>query len=231
MKKTIREQLFELADEKYRKFSSSLLPNIKNIIGVRLPELRKLAKAIAKEDWREFLKTADSEYFEEIMLQGMVIGYSKADIEEMLSYAAELIPKINNWSVCDSFCNGLKITENNMERVLEFLQPYLFSMKEYEVRFGVVMLLDFYINEEYIDKVLKLLDSIKHKAYYAEMAVAWAVSMCYIKFPQKTFKYLKRSNLDDFTYNKARQKITESLKVDKETKAVIREMKRRVNEE
>lgn len=227
MNKTIREKLFELADEKYKKFSSALLPNVDNIIGVRLPELRKLAKAIAKEDWRGFLKTADSLYFEEIMLQGMVIGYSKADIKEILSYAVDFIPKIDSWSVCDSFCNSLKITKNNMECVWKFLQKFLRSEKEYEVRFGAVMLLDYYITEEYIDRVLKILDSVRHKGYYAEMAVAWAVSMCYVKFPQKTIMYLRNSNLDDFTYNKALQKITESLKVNEDKKAVIRGMKRK----
>ena len=103
MHKAIREQLFELAEENYQKFSSALLPNINNILGVRLPTLRKLAKVIAKDDWRRFISMADSDYFEEVMLQGMVIGYAKADIEEILQYATDFIPKIDNWSVCDSF--------------------------------------------------------------------------------------------------------------------------------
>ena len=228
MDKTVREQIFELADEKYRKFSSSLLPNVRNIAGVRLPELRKLAKTIAKGDWRAYLSEDNSEYFEEIMLQGFVIGCAKADIDELLKYTAAFVPKIDNWSVCDSFCISLKFTKSNMERVWNFLQPYLSSKKEYEIRFGVVMLLNFYINEEYIDRVLKILDSIKHDGYYVKMAAAWAVSICYVKFPEKTLKYLKGCALDDFTYNKSLQKITESLQVDKKTKEMIRNMKRKV---
>ena len=227
MNKTIREQLFELAEEEYRKFSSALLPNIDNVLGVRLPALRKLAKAIAKNDWRKFIIEADNEYFEEVMLQGMVIGYVKADIEEILQYTSDYIPKINNWSVCDSFCNGLKFTKDNMERVWDFIQPFLCSKKEYEVRFGVVMLLSFYINEEYVERTLQLLDNTKHPGYYVKMAVAWAVSICYVKFPEQTMKYLKNNTLDDFTFNKSLQKITESLRVDKETKALIRSMKRK----
>lgn len=226
MNKTIREQIFKLADEEYRKFSSSLLPNIDDILGVKLPKLRKLAKEIAKDDWRSFMATSENKYFEEVMLQGMVIGYVKTSIEETLKYTSDFVPKINNWSVCDSFCSGLKFTKDNMGCVWNFIQPFLLSVDEYSVRFGVVMLIDFYINEEYIDRILVLLDNIKHNGYYVKMAVAWAISICFVKFPEKTMKYLKNNNLDDFTYNKSLQKITESLKVDKETKAIIRGMKR-----
>lgn len=223
----IRTQLFQLAEEEYQKFSSSLLPNIDNILGVRLPELRKLAKKIAKGNWFKYIAVADSEYFEEIMLQGMVLGYVKSDIEDILQYVAEFIPKINSWSVCDSFCSGLKITVDNRERVWNFIQPFLNSAEEYQVRFGVVMLLNFYIVEDYIDRVLELLDNTKHQGYYAKIAVAWAVSICYVKFPERTMEYLKNNTLDNFTYNKTLQKITESLKVDKETKIIIRSMKRK----
>ncbi|MCD9023894.1 DNA alkylation repair protein [Cohnella silvisoli] len=227
MDKTIKEQLFELADEQYQKFSAALIPNINNVLGVRLPELRKLAQKIAKSDWRTYLEQAESEYFEEIMLQGMVIGYVKTDIEEILRYVAHFVPKIDNWSVCDSFCIGLKFTKTNMKQVWDFLQPYLLSTKEYDIRFGVVMLLDFYIEEEYISRVLELLDSAKHGGYYVKMSVAWAVSICCVKLPEPTMTYLTSNSLDDFTYNKALQKITESFRVDPETKKLIRGMKRK----
>lgn len=227
MENTVREQIFQLADEEYRKFQSKLCPSNDNILGVRLPLLRKLAKQIAKGNWREYIKTAQNEYYEEVMLQGMVIGYAKADIEELLNYVTEFLNKIDNWGVCDSFCNGLKFTETNKVRVWEFIQPYLYSTKEFEVRFAVVMLLDFYIDEIYIDRVLQSLDGINHEGYYVKMAVAWAISICYIKFPEQTMEYLKNNKLDDFTYNKALQKIIESLRVDKETKNIIRNMKRK----
>lgn len=227
MKNTIRTQIFELIEPEYQKFSAALIPNINNLLGVRLPELRKIAKKIAKNDWRTYLKTAEDDYFEETMLQGMVIGYIKTDIDEHLSYVTSFVPKIDNWSVCDSFCVGLKFTKEHSKRVWEFLQSYLSSENEFEVRFGVVMLLDFYIENEYIDEVLNLLDSTKHKGFYAQMAVAWAISICYIKSPNLTLDYLKDNTLDDFTYNKALQKITESYRVDKETKALIRSMKRK----
>jgi 3-methyladenine DNA glycosylase AlkD len=228
VEKTIKEQLFELADEGYQKFSAALIPNINNVLGVRLPVLRKLAQKKAMGDWRTYLEQADSEYFEEIMLQGMVIGYVKTDIEEILLYVADFVHKIDNWSVCDSFCIGLKFTKTNKRLVWDFLQPYLTSKNEYDIRFGVVMLLDFYIEEEYIIEVLQLLDNIRHDGYYVKMAVAWAVSICFVKLPEPTMIYLKSNSLDDdFTYNKALQKITESFRVDPETKKRIRDMRRK----
>jgi Predicted DNA alkylation repair enzyme len=217
----------EMADEEYRKFTSSLIPNVDNILGVRLPELRKLAKNIAKGDWRTYLAQADNRYFEETMLQGLVIGYAKTDIEERLRYVADFVPRIDNWSVCDSFCTGLKFTKNHRSLMWDFLQPYLSSDKEYEIRFGVVMLLLYFVEDEYIERVLQWMDRIRHEGYYVKMAVAWAISVCYVKYPEPTMAFLKNNTLDDFTYNKALQKIIESLRVDSGTKHVLRSMKRR----
>ncbi|OBZ11673.1 DNA alkylation repair protein [Bacillus sp. FJAT-27264] len=231
MDKTIREQLLLLTDADYQKFSAGLIPNVSNILGVRLPELRKLAKGIARGEWRAYLEQADSEYFEEIMLLGMVIGYASsiknADIEEILKYIAAFVPKIDNWSVCDSFCIGLKFTSSHRDRVWDFLQPYLASDQEYEIRFAVVMLLNFYVEADDMDRVLVKLDVIKHEGYYVKMAVAWALSVCYVKHPERVMTYLKHNFLDDFTFNKALQKITESYRASSEDKQIIRSMKRR----
>lgn len=223
----IKKQLMEWSDENYQRFSSALIPNINNVLGVRLPLLRKLAIEIARGDWRAYLEQAEDDYFEEVMLQGMVIGYVKADIEEVLSYVSEFVPKIDNWSVCDSFCLGLKITKTNKLRVWDFIHPYLTSDKEYELRFGIVMLLFFFIEDEYIDRLLQLLNNIKHDGYYVKMAVAWAISICYVKLPEHTMVMLRTNSLDKFTYNKALQKITESHQVDPEMKRMIRGMKRK----
>ena len=225
--KSIKQQLEVLAEDEYRIFTSGLLPNIDNILGVRLPLLRKMAKQLAKENWREYLQTAKEDSFEESMLQGMVIGYVSCSVAERLLHIQNFVPKIDNWSVCDSFCVGLKFTKEHREQVWNFLQPYFGSEQEYEIRFAVVMLLFYYIEETYIGEVLNILDDVRHDGYYVKMAVAWAVSICYVQFPEQTMIYLKNNRLDDFTYNKALQKITESLKVDKETKKQIRAMKRR----
>lgn len=223
----IKQQLKALSEEDYRVFSSSLIPNTDNVLGVRLPVLRKIAKRLARSNWQEYLQTAGEDSFEEIMLQGMVIGYVTCPVEERLLHIKEFVPKIHNWSVCDSFCAGLKFTRNHSDCVWDFLRPYFQSEQEFDVRFGVVMLIFYYIRESMVSEVLGILDGVGHQGYYAKMAVAWAVSVCYVRYPQSTMFYLKDNCLDDFTYNKALQKIMESLKVDKETKKQIRAMKRK----
>ncbi|MFD1134824.1 DNA alkylation repair protein [Paenibacillus urinalis] len=227
MNNQLKEQLLALSDQKYQQFTARLIPNITNLLGVRHPELHKLAKTIAKGDWRAYLNQADDEYFEEVMLQAMVLGYVKTDIDELLEYVAAFIPKITNWSICDSFCSGLKITKKNKARVWEFVTPYLSSEDTYHVRFGVVMLLTYFVDEEYIEEVLQKLDTIHSEEYYVQMAVAWAISICYIKMPEQSTKYLLESSLDKFTYNKALQKITESYQVSAEQKELIRTMRRK----
>ena len=227
MNQTIREKILSLAEEEYGKFQSALIPGEDRLLGVRLPLLRKLAKEIAKGDWRSYLSTGESEYFEEVMLQGMVIGYAKAAPEEILQYTAQFIPKIRNWAVCDSFCSGLKITKDQPHLVWDFIQPYLKSGQEFEIRFAEIMMLSYFINDEYFDEVLIRFDQTHHEGYYVKMGIAWAISICFIKYPEKTMDYLKQNNLDDFTFNKSIQKILESNCVDRDTKIAMRTMKRR----
>lgn len=221
----IRKILLENSDEKYRKFSSSLLPKTDNLLGVRIPFLRKFAKDIVKTCAEEFLKEKNCEYFEETMLQGMVIGLVKTDIAQRFELIKDFLPKIKNWSVCDCFCCSLKFTKDNRKEVLEFLKPYIKSENEYEVRFAAVMLLDYFVNEEYIDTTLALLNEFTHEAYYAKMAVAWAISICYINYPDKTFEFLKRTKISPWVFNKSIQKITESIKIGKNLKDKARALR------
>lgn len=221
------QNLLSLTDEKYRQFSSQLIPESRPILGVRLPELQKIAKGLARDDWKGYLTIAKDDSFEEVMLQGLVIGYIKADLAVVWARVKNFIPKINNWSLCDSFCANLKIVKKNKEQVWPFLQEYLYSSQPFAVRFGVVLLLDYYLTEEYISLVLECLDKIKKEDYYVQMAVAWALSIAYIKFPELTLTYLKKSSLDDFTYNKALQKIIESKRVSQDDKVKIKKMKRK----
>lgn len=221
----IRSKLFNLSEDEYRNFHSKLCPNTENILGVRLPLLRNMAKDLAKNNWEAYLNNPYNEYYEEIMIEGLTIGYIKTDINTRLKYIKRFIPKIDNWAICDSFCNNLKFTKNNLNEVWEFISTYLSSNKEFELRFAIVMMLHYYINEEYIDRVLHILNDINHEGYYVKMAVAWAISFAYIKFPHKTLVFLKNNNLDSFTYNKSLQKIIESTRVSNEDKDLIRSMK------
>ncbi len=221
----VREQILQEADEKYQKFSSALLPGVNNVVGVRLPVLRKISREIYKSDWQTYLKNNDCRFMEETMLKGMVIGLIKDEPEKILNYIENFVPEINNWSVCDSFCCGLKFIKKNKELVWNFVQKYLNSEKEFEIRFGVVVLLNYFIEENYIDRVLEKLEKVKTTDYYAQMAAAWAISICYIKFEAKTLDFLKKPSIDKAVFNKSIQKIIESNRISKETKIMLKAIK------
>ena len=176
----------------------------------------------------ELLKQIDNQYYEEIMLQGMLIGLEKEDFKMIQSQIEEFVPKIDNWAVCDVFCAGLKVTKKKKEEMWHFIQKYLLSDQEFEIRFGVVMILDYYIEEDYLEKDFKIFDAITSQAYYVQMAVAWAISIALIKFYDKTIKYLENAKLDNFTYNKALQKAIESYRITDDRKEKLRQMKKRV---
>ena len=228
MKQNIKEELKGLADKKYKEFHKGLCPGTENILGVRVPILRNYAKKLAKEyEIKALIENIDNEYYEEIMLQGMLIGLEKdKDIQNILKDIEIFVPKIDNWGVCDVFCAGLKITKKHLQEMWNFLQKYVTSDKEFEIRFGVVMILDYYITEEYLERIFAIFDSIKSNQYYVQMAVAWAISICLIKFYDKTINYLKTSHIDKFTYNKALQKAIESYRITDEKKSFLRKMKK-----
>ena len=222
----IRKRLEKEADKNFQKFTAALIPNIDNVLGVRTPILRKMAKELYKSGEFALVFETQSKYMEENMLKGMIIGLFKKPAKDVISYVRDFVPTIDNWAVCDNFCCSLKMTKDNLSLVWDFIQSYFKSDKEFEIRFAYVMLLNYYLIDDYIDKVLKLVDEFKDDRYYSQMAVAWLVSICYIKYPNKTEKYLKKSNLDDWTYNKSIQKICESLKIDKQTKERLKLMKK-----
>lgn len=222
----IRKRLEKSADEKYRVFSSKLLPDNENLLGVRLPALRKIAGEIIKNTGSDYLKEKNLIYFEETMLQAMIIGKLSETPKTTIEHIKEFVPKIKNWSVCDSFCCGLKFVKGREDEFLEFILPYLHSGQEFEVRFAIVILLNYYINDKYIDNTLKLLNTVAHDGYYAKMAAAWAISICYINYPEKTLDFLHNTNVSKWIYNKALQKIIESTKITPETKQSIRKLKK-----
>ncbi len=226
----IKEHILKLADEKYKEFHSKLCPNTDNILGVRVPILRNYAKELSKNyTTDELLKNIDNQYYEEIMLQGMIIGLSKEkDFEVIKKYIKDFVPKIDNWAICDVFCAGLKITKKYKEDMWDFIQTYLKSKNEFYLRFAIVMILDFYIEEEYLERNFEIFNNVRSDKYYVQMAIAWAISICLIKYYDKTIKYLKSKEckLDNFTYNKSLQKARESYRISKEQKEELQKMKK-----
>lgn len=224
---SVRDRLIMLTDPQYLKFTSPLIPGETQILGVRIPALREMAKEIARADAREFLRDAGIKYHEERILTGLVIGYADVCPQERLEWIAKFVPLINNWAVCDTFCMNLSFTAKNKSLVWDFLQPYFVSANEFDVRFGAIMMLSWFVDQQYIPRIFSVSDTIRNDGYYAKMALAWVLQKCFVKFPDRTLDYLNSNSLDDFTYNKALQKIIESRIPDKETKDLIRSMKRK----
>lgn len=267
MRETIRNLMSEQADEKYRDFSASLIPGAKPLMGVRLPALRKLAKSIVNnpaehESWQDEVSCYDGIYedlyFEETMLRGMIIGYGtgkkSVNCEEGLKYLAAFVPHVDNWSVCDSFCNTFSLANRHRDKVWEFLQPYLYSDREYEVRTAIIILLNQYLKYDadnkklprkrtvtmrdiaesssdrenpYLSRILEALNRAFPQGYYAQMAAAWTLAEAFVCFPYETNRMLSNEcRLDAWTYNKTLQKIRESLNPDMEVKEYIKSLKK-----
>lgn len=216
----VRKELFAAQDLKYKDFHKKLIPTVdeNKIIGVRLPQLRKIAKALESNDF-------EWEYYEEVMLHGFYIGYKKLGYDERLALLDEFVPKIDNWAVCDCVCSSLKFIEKNKSAFLEYLGKYMKSHSEYELRFAVVALMDYYIDDEHIDFVLDYLKSVNSSLYYVNMAVAWALSVAFVKYRDKTMQVLESGLLSKEVQNMAVGKIRDSFRVDKETKEYVKTLR------
>lgn len=223
--KELREKLISLSDKAYSDFQNKLGINSMPDFGIKIPILRNIAKEISKSDYKTYLKNPSNEYLEEVFIEGMVIGYIK-DLEEAIPYIDRFIPKITNWGICDIFCGALKITKKHENKMWGYLSKYMSSDKEFTIRFCLVMFLSYYITDEYIAKVLEITDNISSDYYYVKMAQAWLISVAYVKYPEITLEYLKKSKLDKWTFNKGIQKIRESFRVTKEDKEMLNKLKR-----
>lgn len=220
MKNDVKKRILEMSDEKYRQFHSKLVPDTNNILGIRMPKLRAYAKELAKIP--DILSSDNDIYYEETLLRGMIIGYLSTDVETRLKMISDFVPQIDNWAVCDSFCSTLKFANKNRECVWDFIQPYAHSQKEFEQRFCAVMLLDYFVNTEYIDRTLALLTEINTSQYYSSMAVAWALAECFIKFREKTEPFINKNSFDEMTLKRTIRKICDSYRVDENVKKLMR---------
>lgn len=212
----LKRELIQLSEPKYKEFSSKLTPNIDNILGVRLPILRRIAKRLIKENYIDFFKQNDDEFFELTMLEGMIIGY--LPVQEQVKHIKKFIPKINNWAVCDSFCTGLK----NIS--IDFIEPYFKSSKEYELRFAFVILLNCFIDSNY-DYVIRKISEFNNEQYYAKMAVAWCLSICIVKNYKHAIKDIRRLKIQPWVFKKGITKAIESLRLTNNQKQELRNIR------
>ncbi len=219
-KMDVRNELFLNQDNEYKNFTKKLLPTVEEdrIIGVRIPILRKIAKKLTNEvyDWY---------YFEEIMIHGFQIGYSTSEFENKLKSLDEFVPKIDNWSVCDSVSTTLKFINNNKHIFLEYLRKYMYSNNEFELRFAIVILMNYYIDDEYVDFVVDYIKQINSQYYYVNMAAAWALSNCFIKYENKVMQVIIDNELSKEVHNMLICKIRDSLRVDNNKKEYLKTLK------
>lgn len=217
--------LAENSDEKYRKFNESLMPGTANTYGVRAPVLRGAAKALLKGDWRGFLALARCDSHEELLLQGLVIAMAKCPPEEKLALLRGFIPKISNWAVCDMTAGNCKWKDTQLDAVWDFFVPYLHSKNEFEVRFAVVQLMDYFYGKIWIDRALEAYRSVTHEGYYVTMALAWGLSVYFVKQREKVLPLFEGRVFSPAVHNKAIQKCRESLRVSAEDKEYLKTLK------
>lgn len=217
--------LISIKDEKYRDFNSKICKTKYKMLGIRLPVLRKIIKEIMKTDYLEFLKVIKNNYYEEIMLEGLVIANIK-DEKLFFKYFNNYIKKIDDWSICDSVCNSLLILKNDRDKYFTYFKQLVLQDDEFTSRVGLVTILNFYIEEEYLEEIFSILNQIVSDKYYINMAEAWLICELYIKESKRTLEYLKNNKLNTFTHNKAIGKIKDSYRVSKEEKEMLNKLKR-----
>lgn len=220
-------ELYSLQDLKYKEFHSKLIMSDK-LIGVRTPELKRIAKVIARSNYEDFFKENRHQLYEENLVHGLVLGYLKLNFIELKPFVDDFIPYIDNWAVCDATVANLKAYKKNKTKDIVFneIKNYLKNNNPWINRFGYVLLLEYFIEEKYMDEIFELCENYKDH-YYVKMAIAWLVSMCYIKYKGRTITFLKKHKLDVWTHNKAIQKIIDSYRVDNMDKVILRGLKRK----
>lgn len=217
--------LFKYQDLEYQKFHKKLLNNDKiNVIGIRTPIMKEIAKNMAKNEYLEYINSKHT-YYDEIVIHGFILGYIKVPFKQLLKYLDDFIPLVDNWATNDMVCANLKAFKKNQNEGFKYIDKLL-QGNNYSKRFGLVLLLDHYLNDEYIDRVLDICLNIKDNDYYVMMANSWLLSICFIKYKDKTYKILINNNLDKMVLNKAISKICDSLRVTKDDKEEIKKLRK-----
>jgi len=223
----IQEQLFALQDLEYKKFHSKLMPTIHPdvIIGVRTPELRKLAKELAGSAEAEaFLKELPHHYYEENNLHGLLLESIK-EFDICTEAINRFLPYVDNWATCDMMTP--KVLKKDLEKLYDWIQRWIASGETYIIRFGVTMLMKFYLDDNFSMKYAELVTSVRSDEYYVKMAVAWYFATALAKQYDAVLPILLEHRLDVWTHNKTIQKAIESYRITKEQKIYLRTLRRK----
>lgn len=222
--KELTDYLKSIADEKYKAFSDSLVPGVGASLGIRIPLLRQTAKEISKGNYAEFLECKKGVYREEIMLEGFVMALVKCDYSQMLEYIKTYADKITSWETCDVV--SFKGMKKFLPQLWNDIEYFIYNDNNWVIRYGFGMLLEFYLTEEYIDDVLKYVNSVNSDFYYVQMMQGWLVATAAAKCRDKTFAFLENNDLNAVTQNMAVRKIRESNRISKEDKELAKQFKK-----
>ena len=222
----IKEKLFEMQDKKYQEFQSKLLPTIdsKKMIGVRTKELRKYAKSLIKEDYKSFLDELPHNYFDENQLHAFIISEIK-DYNECINYIDKFLPYVDNWATCDQL--SPKIFKKNKDLLLDKIKEWIKSKDTYTIRFGIRMLMQYYLDDNFKDKYLEWIISIKSNEYYVNMMIAWFFATALAKQYDSVIRVIEEKKLDVWIHNKTIQKAVESYRITNEQKEYLKKLKRK----
>lgn len=221
----VTEELFNLRDSEYAAFQAKLTPTIEpeKFIGVRLPILRKFAKEYAKvPECSQFMSTLPHDYYDENLLHSVLITYIK-DYDTCMQELEKFLPFVDNWAVCDTM--SPKVLKKNKEALLLKIKEWVKSDKTYTIRFGVDMLMSFYLDDDFKPEYLEIPASIRSDEYYVNMMTAWYFATALAKQWDEAVKYIENRRLDRWTHNKAIQKSIESFRVTQEHKDYLRSLK------
>lgn len=222
-------RLEALADAPYRAFTDSLVPDAgERTLGVRVPKLRALAKELLAGDWRAFLEASRAHPVYEVrLLHAYVLGGARCAIAEKLALADAFLPFVDNWAVCDGLCSSFKPRKGDQEALFEFVLACAASDVEFRKRFGLVMLMSHFHDAPFAEGTMAAYRAFAHPGYYARMGAAWGLATLYLYQREAALAILEENLWDDFTHNKAIQKLRESYRVPDEDKPTLLALRRK----
>ncbi|MDR0889830.1 MAG: DNA alkylation repair protein [Oscillospiraceae bacterium] len=227
MQEEIYARLLSLAEPEYRAFHMRLCKTRYPILGVRIPALRAIAKEICCGNWRAFSDSCAGESYEQIMLEGFVLAGAKMPLEEKLARTADYIKKPDCWALTDCVVPSYRFRKQDLAQILAFFEPYLHSQEEFQLRFALIVLLDYFLVDEYAPWVAKTVAAVQHDGYYVNMARAWLLAELATDYDALTFSLLEGAQLDTFTHNQTISKLCDSRRIPDARKAYARSLRRK----
>ena len=221
----VREALFSLQDLSYKAFHTRLMPTVEKetVIGVRTPDVRRLARSLSPQDTAVFLDSLPHDYYEENNVHACLIANCK-DFDTAIALTERFLPYINNWATCDMFFP--KVFQKNRDALLPYIRKWICDEREFTMRFAIGLLMRLFLEDRFSTEYLSLVAEVPQEHYYVYMMVAWYFAEALIKQYDATIVYFTEHRLVRRTHNKAIQKAVESFRIPLKTKTYLRTLRR-----